>query len=67
MSGFSFNKEEFLVRLTEITKANLINSQLGAMEILQKGYLTISETAFDCGFQSVTYFTKCFNDYYNCY
>lgn len=35
-----------------------------AMEILQKGSLTISETAYDCGFQSVSYFTKCFREYY---
>jgi TolB-like protein/AraC-like DNA-binding protein len=35
-----------------------------AMEILKQGSLTISETAFDCGFQSVSYFTKCFHNYY---
>jgi AraC-like DNA-binding protein/tetratricopeptide (TPR) repeat protein len=102
MSGFSFNAEEFLARLTAITEANLTNAQFGvselaremgmsrsnlhlrvkrltkksvsqfinqvrlekAMEILKQGSQTISETAFDCGFQSVTYFTKCFNDYY---
>ncbi len=102
MSGSSFNAANFLDRLTEVTKANLNNSQFGvselaremgmsrsnlhlrvkkltkksasqfinqvrlekAMEILQKESLTISETAFDCGFQSVSYFTKCFHDYY---
>jgi AraC-like DNA-binding protein/TolB-like protein len=102
MIGTSFNAEEFLERLTEITKANLTNSQFGvselaremgmsrsnlhlrvkkltktsvsqfinqvrlekAMEILQQGSLTISETAFDCGFQSVSYFIKCFREYY---
>jgi len=35
-----------------------------AMEILQQGNLTVSETAYDCGFQSVAYFTKCFREYY---
>jgi TolB-like protein/AraC-like DNA-binding protein len=35
-----------------------------AMEILKKGSLTVSETAYDCGFQSVSYFTKCFREYY---
>jgi AraC-like DNA-binding protein/TolB-like protein len=35
-----------------------------AMELLKEGSLTVSETAFECGFQSVTYFTKCFHDKY---
>ena len=35
-----------------------------AMEILRQSSLTISETAFDCGFQSVSYFTKCFREHY---
>jgi AraC-like DNA-binding protein/TolB-like protein len=35
-----------------------------AKEILKQGSLTISETAFDCGFQSVSYFTRCFHDFY---
>lgn len=35
-----------------------------AMALLQQGILTISETAFDCGFQSVSYFSKCFREYY---
>jgi AraC-like DNA-binding protein/TolB-like protein len=102
MNGSPSNTEEFLDRLTEITKANLTNPQFGvselaremgmsrsnlhlrvkkltkksasqfinqvrlekAKEILKQGSLTVSETAFDCGFQSVSYFTKCFRDYY---
>ncbi len=102
MSGSSFNAQEFLERLTEITKANLTNSQFGvselaremgmsrsnlhlkvkkltkisasqfinqvrlekAMELLKQGSLTISETAFDCGFQSVSYFSTCFHNSY---
>jgi len=35
-----------------------------ACMLLTKGSLTISETAFACGFHSVTYFTKCFRDFY---
>ena len=35
-----------------------------AMEMLSQGSSTISETAFDCGYQSVAYFTKCFREYY---
>jgi AraC-like DNA-binding protein/TolB-like protein len=102
MNGFSFNAEDFLERLTEITKANLTNSQFGvselaremgmsrsnlhlrvkkvaktsvsqfinkvrlekAMELLRQESLTVSEAAFESGFNSVTYFTKCFSDFY---
>ncbi len=102
MNGFSFNAEEFLERLTEITKANLTNSQFGvselaremgmsrsnlhlrvkkltkksvsqfinqvrlkkAMELLRQESLTVSKAAFESGFHSVTYFTKCFSDFY---
>ena len=35
-----------------------------ASELLSKESSTISETAFECGFHSVTYFTKCFRDFY---
>jgi TolB-like protein/AraC-like DNA-binding protein len=35
-----------------------------AMEILRHTALTVSEVAFQVGFGSVTYFTKCFHDYY---
>jgi TolB-like protein/AraC-like DNA-binding protein len=35
-----------------------------AMELLRQGSLKISEIAFDCGYQSVAYFTKCFREYY---
>lgn len=35
-----------------------------ASELLTMESSTISETAFECGFHSVTYFTKCFRDFY---
>ena len=35
-----------------------------AQEILKESSLTISEVAFECGFHSVSYFTKCFHDHY---
>lgn len=35
-----------------------------AREFLKQNTLTISEAAYECGFHSVTYFTKCFRDYY---
>jgi AraC-like DNA-binding protein len=51
---FSFSVSQFIthVRLKK------------ALEILQKNSLTVSETAYECGFHSVTYFTKCFHDFY---
>ena len=35
-----------------------------AMELLQQTSLTISEVAFECGFHSVSYFTKCFHNHF---
>ncbi|MGM0392752.1 MAG: helix-turn-helix domain-containing protein, partial [Bacteroidota bacterium] len=35
-----------------------------ARELLNQNTLTISEAAYECGFHSVTYFTKCFRDFY---
>ncbi|HKL31211.1 MAG TPA: helix-turn-helix domain-containing protein, partial [Tangfeifania sp.] len=35
-----------------------------AHEFLKQKKATISEIAYDCGFHSVTYFSKCFHDFY---
>jgi AraC-like DNA-binding protein/TolB-like protein len=35
-----------------------------AFKILLETSLSVSETAFECGFNSVTYFIKCFHEYY---
>lgn len=35
-----------------------------ARKLLQQNKYSISEIAYECGFHSVTYFTKCFSDYY---
>ncbi|MFY9151567.1 MAG: helix-turn-helix domain-containing protein, partial [Prolixibacteraceae bacterium] len=35
-----------------------------AMEMLQQNTLTVSEVSYQVGFGSVTYFTKCFHDFY---
>jgi AraC-like DNA-binding protein/TolB-like protein len=35
-----------------------------ALELLHENDLTVSEIAYKVGFGSVTYFTKCFHDYY---
>jgi TolB-like protein/AraC-like DNA-binding protein len=48
------------------TVTNLISEirLIKAMEILKEGTLTISEVAYEVGFGSVTYFDKCFHDYF---
>jgi AraC-like DNA-binding protein/TolB-like protein/Tfp pilus assembly protein PilF len=35
-----------------------------ALEMLSETSLTVSETAYECGFHSVPYFSKCFRNYY---
>lgn len=35
-----------------------------ALELLSDSSLTVSETAYECGFHSVPYFSKCFHNYY---
>jgi AraC-like DNA-binding protein len=35
-----------------------------AIELLRTTSLPVSEVAFDCGFHSVAYFSKCFHDYF---
>ncbi|HAA10461.1 MAG TPA: AraC family transcriptional regulator [Cytophagales bacterium] len=35
-----------------------------AMELLQQGSLTVSEVSYEVGFGSVSYFVKCFREYY---
>ena len=35
-----------------------------AMEMLTQTSSTISEVAFECGFHSVSYFNRCFHDFY---
>lgn len=37
-----------------------------ALELIKQNSATISEIAYSCGFNSVTYFTKCFHDHYGC-
>ena len=102
MARTSGKEEEFLHRLTEITKENLtdrqfgvselaakmgmsrsnlhrkVNSTLGlsvskficrirldrAHELLSESDASISEIAFESGFHSVTYFSKCFKEHF---
>ena len=52
--------------ITGKTVTNLISETRlkRAMEILKQGTRTVSEVAYDTGFNSVTYFDKCFLDYF---
>ena len=35
-----------------------------ALDLLRESSMTISEVAIECGFNSLSYFTNCFHDYY---
>ncbi len=64
MSRSSFHR-----RITEAAKmpANQFICQVRlkkALKILREKSLTVSETAYECGFHSATYFSKCFRNYY---
>jgi len=64
MSRSSFHR-----RITEAAKmpANQFICQLRlkkALKMLRETSLTVSETAYECGFHSATYFSKCFRNYY---
>jgi AraC-like DNA-binding protein/TolB-like protein len=56
-------------KITEVAKmpANQFICQVRlkkALKMLRDTSLTVSETAYECGFHSATYFSKCFRDYY---
>jgi TolB-like protein/AraC-like DNA-binding protein len=53
-------------KLTKLSVSQFINQirLKKAMELLKPGTSTIAQIAFDCGFRSVSYFTKCFREYY---
>ena len=64
MSRSSFHR-----RITEAAKmpANQFICQVRlkkALKMLRETSLTVSETAYECGFHSVPYFSKCFRNYY---
>jgi AraC-like DNA-binding protein/TolB-like protein/Tfp pilus assembly protein PilF len=64
MSRSSFHR-----RITQAAKmpANQFICQVRlkkALKMLTETSLTVSETAYECGFHSVPYFSKCFRNYY---
>ena len=46
-----------LIRMTRLKRAELL---------LQQGGKTVSEVAYEVGFSSPSYFSKCFRDYFGC-
>ncbi len=63
------SRSGFHRRITKAAKmpANQLICQVRlkkALEILRETSLTVSETAYECGFHSVPYFSKCFHNYY---
>jgi YesN/AraC family two-component response regulator len=55
-------------RLLNTTPNSYIKTKrlIMAGQMLTKGETRISEVCFSCGFNSTSYFTKCFHDYYGC-
>ena len=53
--------------ITNITASQFIRGirLKRALELLRESSMTISEVSVASGFSSLTYFTKCFNDYYD--
>ncbi len=63
------SRSGFHRRITEVAKmpANQFICQVRlkkALKMLRETSLTVSETAYECGFHSVPYFSKCFRNYY---
>lgn len=55
-------------RLLNTTPNSYIRTKrlIMAAKMLREGESRISEVSFACGFNTTTYFTKCFHDYYGC-
>ncbi len=65
----SMSRSSLHRRITEAAKipANQFICQVRlkkALKMLRETSMTVSETAYECGFHSATYFSKCFRDYY---
>ena len=60
------NLHRKVILITKISVSQFIRQQRlkKAMNMLRETALTISEIAYNVGFGSVTYFTKCFHDYF---
>ncbi|MBA4409770.1 MAG: hypothetical protein C0397_10160 [Odoribacter sp.] len=64
MSRSNLHRKVISITKTSVSQFIRQHRLKRAMEMLQQTALTVSEVAFQVGFGSVTYFTKCFHDYY---
>lgn len=56
-----------IIKIANVSVSQFINQVKlkYALRLLQETSLSVSDVAFDSGFHSVTYFSKCFHDYYD--
>lgn len=64
MSRSNLHRKVISITKTSVSQFIRQHRLKRAMEMLQQTALTVSEVAYQVGFGSVTYFTKCFHDYY---
>ncbi len=64
MSRTTLHRKIILIAKTSVSQFICQVRLKKALELLKQNSATISEIAYDCGFHSVTYFTKCFHDNY---
>jgi len=64
MSRSNLHRKVILITKTSVSQFIRQHRLKRAMEMLQQTALTVSEVAYNVGFGSVTYFTKCFHDYF---
>jgi TolB-like protein/AraC-like DNA-binding protein/Tfp pilus assembly protein PilF len=64
MSRSNLHRKVISITKTSVSQFIRQHRLKRAMEMLQQTALTVSEVAYQVGFGSVTYFTKCFHDYF---
>jgi TolB-like protein/AraC-like DNA-binding protein len=64
ISRATLHRKIILIAKTSVSKFICQIRLKKAFEHLKQNSATISEIAYDCGFHSVTYFTKCFHEFY---
>ena len=64
MSRSNLHRKVISITKTSVSQFIRQHRLKRAMEMLQQTALTVSEVAYNVGFGSMTYFTKCFHDYY---
>ena len=64
MSRSNLHRKVISITKTSVSQFIRQHRLKRAMEMLQQTALSVSEVAYNVGFGSVTYFTKCFHDYF---